>query len=85
MLGAGRSFADSSDVLSDLSRQIAYMTSIPRILLICGTAFGNSGQFTANQKAKSQQQGPDCHSTPPSSATRWRRLQLDRAKFTGAM
>jgi len=55
MLGAGRSFADCSDVLSDLRGQIVYMTGIPRILLICDTAFGNSGQFTANQKAKSQQ------------------------------
>jgi hypothetical protein len=55
MLGAGRSFADSSDVLSDLSGQIIYMTRIPRILPIYGTTFGNSGQFTANQKAKSQQ------------------------------
>jgi hypothetical protein len=55
MLGVGRSFADSSDVLSDLSGQIIYMTRIPRILPIYGTAFGNSGQFTANQKAKSQQ------------------------------
>ena len=55
MLGAGRSFADSSNVLSDLSGQIVYMTRIPRILLVYGTSFGNSGQLTAKQKAKSQQ------------------------------
>jgi hypothetical protein len=50
-----RSFADSSNVLSDLSGQIVYMTRIPRILLVYGTSFGNSGQLTAKQKAKSQQ------------------------------
>ena len=55
MLGAGRSFADSSDVLSDLSEQIIYMMRIPRIVIMCGTAFGNSWRFTAKQKAKSQQ------------------------------
>jgi hypothetical protein len=55
MLGAGRPFADSSDVLSDLSGQMVHMTRIPRILFICGTALRNSGQFTAKQKAKSQQ------------------------------
>jgi hypothetical protein len=55
MLGAGRSFADSSDVLSDLGGQIIYMMRIPRIVLIYGTAFGNGRQFTAKQKANSQQ------------------------------
>ena len=65
MLGAGRSFADSSDVLSDLSGQIIYMMRIPRIVLMYGTAFGNSRQFTAKQKAKSHQLGSDCHSTLP--------------------
>jgi hypothetical protein len=55
MLGAGRSFADSSDVVSDLSGESIYMMRIPRIVLICGAAFGNGRQFTAKQKAKSQQ------------------------------
>jgi len=47
MLGAGRSLADSSDVLSDLSGQIVYMMRIPRIALIYGTAFGKNRRFTA--------------------------------------
>jgi hypothetical protein len=55
MLGAGRSFADSSDVVSDLSGESIYMMRIPRIVLIYGTAFGNGRQFTAKQKANSQQ------------------------------
>jgi hypothetical protein len=55
MLGARRSLADSSDVLSDLSGQIIYMMRIPRIVIMYGTAFGNSRRFTAKQKAKSQQ------------------------------
>jgi hypothetical protein len=55
MLGAGRSLADSSDVLSDLSGQIVYMMRIPRIVPDYGTAFGYSRHFAAKQKAKSQQ------------------------------
>ena len=55
MPGAGRSFADTSDVLSDLSGQIVYVMRIPRIVPNYGTALGNSRHFTAKQKAKSQQ------------------------------
>jgi hypothetical protein len=55
MLRAGWSLADSSDVLSDLSRQMVYMMRIPRIVPNYGTAFGNSRHFTAKQKTKSQQ------------------------------
>ena len=55
VLGPGGPPADSSDVLLDLNRQIANMMGIPRITLIYGAAFGNSREFTAKQKAKSQQ------------------------------
>ena len=55
MLGAGRPPADSSDVSLDINRQIAYMMRVPRIILISDAAFGNSREFTAKQKAKSQQ------------------------------
>jgi hypothetical protein len=53
MLGASRSPADSSDVLSDLSGQMVYMMRIPRIVPNYGTAFGNSRHFAAKEKAKS--------------------------------
>jgi hypothetical protein len=65
VLGAGRPPADSGDVLLDLNRQIANMMGIPRITLIYGAAFGNSREFTAKQRAKSHQQGPNCHSALP--------------------
>jgi hypothetical protein len=55
MLGFGRPLADSSDVMSDLSWQIVYMIMVPRIVMSCGTAFGNCRQFAAKQKAKTQQ------------------------------
>ena len=50
MPGAGRSFADTSDVLSDLSGQIVYVMMIPIIVPYYGTALGNSRHFTAKQK-----------------------------------
>jgi hypothetical protein len=55
MLGAGRSLADSSDVVSDFSGQIVYMMRIPRVVLVYSTAFGSSGRLITKQKAKSQQ------------------------------
>jgi hypothetical protein len=54
MLGAGRPFADSSDVVSDLNGQNAYMTRIPRSIFARDGTLGRSWQFTAKQKAKSQ-------------------------------
>ena len=53
MLCAGRTFADCSDVLPDVSGQIIDMVGVVRIIVDYGTAFGNSGNFTAKQKAKS--------------------------------
>jgi hypothetical protein len=47
MLSAGRTLADSSDVLSDFSGQIVCVMKIPGIVLVYGAAFGNSRQFTA--------------------------------------
>jgi len=55
MLGPGRPLADSSDVLSDINRQIAYMARIPRILLMYCAGFGKSWEFAAKKKANSQQ------------------------------
>jgi hypothetical protein len=55
MLGDGRPLADSSDVLSDFIGQIAYMMRIPRILRMRGASLGKSWEFTAKQKANSQQ------------------------------
>ena len=52
MLGFGRPLADSSDVMPDLRRQMVYMIRIPRIVMSCGTASGNSRQFAAKQKTK---------------------------------
>ena len=46
-LSAGRTLADSSDVLPDFSGQIVYMMRIPKIVLVYGAAFGNSRQFVA--------------------------------------
>jgi hypothetical protein len=55
MLGFRRPLADSSDVMSDLNRQIVYMTRIPRSLFVCGAGSGRSWEFTAKQKGKAQQ------------------------------
>jgi hypothetical protein len=55
MLGPRRPLADSSDVLSDINRQIAYVVRIPRILLMCCAGFGKSWEFAAKKKANSQQ------------------------------
>jgi hypothetical protein len=52
MLGARRRLADSYDVLLDVGRQGIYVIPIPRTILVCTTAFGNS-RSTAKQKAKS--------------------------------
>jgi len=54
MLCAGRTFADCSDVLPDVSGQIIDMVGVVRIIVDYGTAFGNRGNFTAKQKAKGQ-------------------------------
>ena len=54
MLGTGRSRTDSSDVMPDINGQIVYVTSIPRIFLVYGAAFGKRWELTAKQKAKSQ-------------------------------
>jgi hypothetical protein len=61
MLGGGRSFADTSDVLSNLNRKIVNVVRVPRITLNHGTAFGKSREFATKQKAESQQQSPGCH------------------------
>jgi hypothetical protein len=42
MLGAGRSLADTVDVLSNLDRQIVDMMRIPRVFLMYSAAFGKS-------------------------------------------
>jgi hypothetical protein len=42
MLGSRWPLADSSDVLSDINGQIAYVMRIPRILLMCCAGFGKS-------------------------------------------
>jgi hypothetical protein len=55
MLGSWWPFADSTNVVSDLNGQIAYMVRIPRSILACDRAPGRSGQFTAKQKAETQQ------------------------------
>jgi hypothetical protein len=47
MLGARRPFADSSDVLSDLNRQIVCMMRIPRTIRVYSAAFGKASRFTA--------------------------------------
>ena len=57
MPGAGRSVADSRNVLSDLCGKIAYAVRVPRLILNDGTSFGNRRKFTDKQKAKSRQQG----------------------------
>jgi hypothetical protein len=49
-----QAFADCCDVLPDVSGQIIDMVGVVRMIVDCGTAFGNSGNFTAKQKAKSQ-------------------------------
>jgi hypothetical protein len=53
MLGARRPPAESCDVLLDVSRQGIDVIAVPRTILVCATAFGNSRQFTAKQKANS--------------------------------
>ena len=53
MLGSRRPLADSSDVLSDIDGQIAYMMRVPRILLMYCTGFGKSLEPAAKQKASS--------------------------------
>jgi hypothetical protein len=53
MLGARRPFADSSDVLSDLNGQVAYMMRIPRAILVYSAAFGEGPRFTTDHEAKS--------------------------------
>jgi hypothetical protein len=55
MLGSRRPLADSSDVLSDIDGQIAYMMRIPRILLRYCAGFRKSWELAAKQKANSQQ------------------------------
>jgi hypothetical protein len=66
MLGPRRPLADSSDVLSDINRQIAYMVRIPRILLMYCAGFGKRWEFAAKKKANSQQRHRDSHSPLPS-------------------
>ena len=66
MLSAGRALANSSDVLPDFSGQIFDMVRVPRIVLVYSATFGDSRRRAANQKAKRQQKGPNCHSTVPS-------------------
>ena len=61
MLRAGWSLANSSNILSDLNGEIAYVLRVPRIIPVYRAALRNSRQFTAEKKAKRQQQRPDCH------------------------
>jgi hypothetical protein len=65
MPSAGRSLADYRNVPSDLRGKIAYAMSVPWLILDDGASFGDSREFTDKQKAKSRQQGSDCHSTLP--------------------
>src|SRR5262249_30210413 len=55
ILGAGRTLADSSDVLRALDGTIAIMLMPPGIVLLLGSPFANSRPFTAEQKAESHQ------------------------------
>src|SRR6516164_6801179 len=61
MLSACRSMANSNDVFSDLNGDIVYVLRVPRIIPVYRAALRNSRQFTAEKKAKRQQQRPDCH------------------------
>jgi hypothetical protein len=61
MLGACRSMTNSNDILSDLNGEIVYVMRVPRIMPVYRAALRNSRQFTAEKKAKRQQQRPDCH------------------------
>jgi hypothetical protein len=54
MLGVGRPFADSSNVLLDINRQITEMMRIPRIIRMSVAGFGKRSGFAAEQKANSQ-------------------------------
>jgi hypothetical protein len=63
ILSAGWTPADRSDVLPDFHGQAVYVMGIPWIILMHGAALGNCRYFTADQEAKSQRQGTDCHST----------------------
>ena len=47
MLGARLSFADPSDVLPDVSRQMIYVVGIPRVILVYGAPLGKGWQFIA--------------------------------------
>ena len=61
MLRAGWSLANSSNILSYLNGEIAYVLRVPRIIPVYRAALRNSRQFNAEKKAKRQQQRPDCH------------------------
>src|SRR5262245_26406168 len=65
MLASRWPLADSSDVLSDINGQIAYMMRIPRILLMYSAGFGKSWEFAAKQKANSQERHRDSHCPHP--------------------
>jgi hypothetical protein len=78
MPSAGRSLADYRDVLSDLCGKIAYAMSVPWLILDDGTSFGESREFTDKQKAKSRQQGSDCHSTLLATEPNHNRLLIAR-------
>jgi len=47
MLRAGWSLANSSNILSDLNGEIAYVLRVPRIIPVYCAALRNSRQFTA--------------------------------------
>src|SRR6516165_10700300 len=61
MLSACRSMANSNDVFSDLNGEIVYVLRVPRIIPVYHAPLRSSRQFTAEKKAKRQQQRPDCH------------------------
>jgi hypothetical protein len=61
MLGACRSMTNSNDILPNLNGEIVYVSRVPRIIPVYRAALRKSRQFTAEKKAKRQQQRPDSH------------------------
>jgi hypothetical protein len=61
MLSACRSTANSNDIFSHLNGEIVYVLRVPRIIPVYRAALRKSRQFTAEKKAKRQQQRPHCH------------------------
>ena len=86
MLRAWWPFANFSDVLANLHRQIVQMVGIPRIILDNGTALRECRVDTTKQKDSGQRQGSHCHSilparrlTGPTTIYRQSRSRLSRA------